>query len=243
MQGLITLDLGNSHPHAGFFKKINTEWNFIQSTSLENLNLSLNSLGFSPDNSQVVVSEVKSYPEILADLGKQGFLITTIREYWKGNRFFGMPIDYTKSIGEDRLIQAFYTYKNKKFPTIVIDAGTFTTIDVITEQGFQGGFIIPSFESYFSLFKNGENLKNIEMVLPQSFETPHSSESAVSGGYSAFFLLVESLKKKYHCEHLILTGGRYKFWENFDFGLKKEVNPFYIHESLLHWMTTQIELL
>jgi len=243
MQGLITLDLGNSHPHAGFFEKINSEWKFVKSTPLEHLNLELRNLGLSPDNSQIVVSEVKSYPDVLTDLGKQGFLITTIKEYWRGNRFFGMPVQYTNSIGEDRLIQAFYTYKKKKYPTLIIDAGTFTTIDVITDQGFQGGFIIPSFESYFSLFKNGENLKDIEMILPQLSDTPKSSETAMSEGYSAFFYLVENLSKKYQCEHLILTGGKYQLWENFDFNLKKEINPFYIHESLIHWMTTQIELL
>src|SRR5690606_20309628 len=60
------------------------------------------------------------------------------------NFLLDMPIHYTESLGEDRLIAAFNTFKNHSQEKIlVIDSGSFTTVDLVTKNGFMGGYILP----------------------------------------------------------------------------------------------------
>ena len=54
-----------------------------------------------------------------------------------------MPVHYQKSLGEDRLALAYYAYKTLQSPTMIIDGGTFLTIDFVNSDGFLGGYIAP----------------------------------------------------------------------------------------------------
>jgi len=58
---------------------------------------------------------------------------------------FTLPIDYPslKEIGSDRIANSYATFKKYKLLAVVIDLGTATTFDVITETGYAGGVIVP----------------------------------------------------------------------------------------------------
>ena len=58
---------------------------------------------------------------------------------------FTLPIDYpsVKEIGSDRIANSYAAFKKYKLPAVVIDLGTATTFDVITETGYAGGVIVP----------------------------------------------------------------------------------------------------
>ena len=58
---------------------------------------------------------------------------------------FSLPIDYPslKEIGSDRIANSYAAFKKYKLPAVVIDLGTATTFDVITEVGYSGGVIVP----------------------------------------------------------------------------------------------------
>jgi pantothenate kinase type III len=245
MQGLITLDLGNSHPHAGLFTKSGSEWKLNEVIPINNLESSLAQMGLNPHNSQIAISKVKSYSEIEKELFEKGFLMTSTLDHWKGKRFFGLPVNYTESIGQDRLIQAFYAYRRKLPTTLLIDAGTFTTLDIISQDGLLGGYIIPGFEDYFSLFQKGENLQHYQEHFKHISSLPHSTEDALVGGYEAFVSLVEKLIHSHEVKNIIITGGKSAVWENFlsEFSNIIELSPHHIHLALHHWWTTQIELL
>jgi len=245
MQGLITLDLGNSHPHAGCFLKEENQWvlsNVVPFFKLQDL---LSELKLNSNNTQFVMSEVKSYDSELVHFIKQGYLITRIKEYWRGQRFAGMPVHYSPSLGEDRLIQSFYAYKTSKLPTLIIDAGTFTTIDLVNQEGFKGGYIIPGLNLYFSLFQSGQNLKNINPRETLESSLPSDTNSAMTEGYLAFRLLIEKFKNEYFPSEIILTGGQALNWKNFlsPMDLSLTIDPHYIHKAIHYWMTTQVELL
>jgi pantothenate kinase type III len=245
MQGLITLDFGNSHPHAGLFQKVSGNWDLIKVVPLNELPLYLTQLNMDANNSSVVVCEVKSREDEITSLQERGFLVTRIRDYWKGNRFAGMPVNYTKSLGEDRLIEAFYCYKKDKTPTLIIDSGTFVTMDVINENGFQGGYIIPSAANYFEVYGKGEQLKSVALKQTFTHALPTETAQAITGSYSAFALLAKKLISDLHVKKIVLTGGASGTWESFfvEEKLHVDVNPHLIHWALQYWMTTQIELL
>jgi type III pantothenate kinase len=243
MQGLITLDFGNSNPHAGLFNKIENQWKLIKVVPWSEVSIFLNQLSMTPDNSQIVLAEVKPREEELVPLLQQGFLLTRVKEYWRGVKFAGMPVSYANTLGEDRLIQAHYTYKKDKTPTLLIDAGTYVTMDIINESGFQGGFILPGANAYWSSFSSGEQLKNYEFDSHFQINLPQTTADAMKNGYYAFSLLAKDLCLKNNIKDIILTGGAAETWQKLlsNQQLSFKTQEHYIHWSLLHWMTTQIE--
>lgn len=245
MQGLITLDFGNSHPHAGIFQKNAGAWNLIKVVPLAELQLFLTQLEMSAHNTSIVLCEVKSREDEIQKLQEQGFLVTRIKDYWRGQKFAGMPVDYAKTLGEDRLIEAWYAFKKEKIPTLIIDAGTFVTMDIVNANGFQGGYIIPGTEAYFSTYGHGEQLKDVTLKLHFTHTLPKETAQAITESYSAFAALARKLIQEQNIKKVILTGGLTSLWEgliqNEEGVLVVEGHPHLIHWALQYWMTTQIE--
>ncbi len=245
MQGLVTLDFGNSNPHAGLFQKIQGSWGLIKVIPLKELPLYLTQLEMSAHNTSVVVCEVRAREEEITKLMEQGFLITRVKDYWRGKRFAGMPVDYATTLGEDRLIEAFFAYKNEKTPQLIIDAGTFVTMDVVTERGFEGGYIIPGLAAFCETFGKGEQLKGVTLEAPPALKLPKDTAAAMLGSYTAFAALAKKLVLELGLRKIVLTGGQGPVWRGFfeDPGeaLVVESNPHLIHWALHFWMTTQIE--
>lgn len=247
MQGLVTLDFGNSNPHAGLFSKDDGVWNLIKVVPLSELQIYKTQLGMNAHNTSVVLCEVKSREDEVQKLQEQGFLVTRVKDYWRGTKFAGMPVNYAKTLGEDRLIEAYYCYKKDKVPTLLIDAGTFVTMDVISENGFLGGYIIPGTEAYFSAYNKGEQLKDVPLKLHFTHTLPTDTAAAITESYSAFAALAKSLMSEHKIKKIILTGGLTSLWEGFFQGEKQDLvvegHPHLIHWALQYWLTTQIELL
>ncbi len=245
MTGLITLDFGNTHATAAIFSLNGKTATLIKKVPLAELRMYLTQLGFSAHNAQIVISDVKPREEELQTFVEEGYLLTRVREYWRGKKFHGMNVNYTETIGEDRLISAFYTYKNFKTNCLVIDAGTFVTMDVVTPGGFEGGYILPGTENYFKSFESGENLKKFDLQATPEKTLPHDTPAAMSGSYSAFAALARELIEKHQIQKVLITGGGSPLWEKLLADLKAppvvETHPDLIHLALLYWMTTQIE--
>jgi pantothenate kinase type III len=244
MQGLITLDFGNTNPHAGLFQK-QQEWQLIKVVPFKELALYLDQLQMTPDNTSLVVCEVKAREDELEPLQHQGFFLTRVKEYWRGTKFAGMPVNYANTLGEDRLIQAFYAYKKIKENILLIDAGTFCTMDVITTSGFQGGYIIPGIDTYLSNFQKGEQLKAVELDQNISLTLPKTTSEAMRDSYSAFAALAQKLIQEHKIQKVLITGGKCALWKQIfdDLALSVSVQSDrnLIHSSLHFWMTTQIE--
>ncbi len=245
MQGLITLDFGNTHATAGIFSLEGKTATLVKKVPLSELKLYLTQLGYSAHNSQIVLSDVKPREEELQKFVEEGFLLTRVKDYWRGKKFHGMTVNYSETLGEDRLVSAFYTYKNFKTNSLVIDAGTFVTIDVVTTNGFEGGYIVPGAETYFETFRKGENLKAFELKAGGLTGLPHDTEKAMSGSYNAFAALVRELIREHQIQKVLITGGATSLWSELLAGMKAppvvETHPDLIHSALLYWMTTQIE--
>jgi pantothenate kinase type III len=245
MQGLVTLDFGNTNPSAGLFQKNQGQWNLIKIVPLAELSLFLTQLQMNANNTSVVVSEVKPREEEITKLQEQGFLVTRVRDYWRGIKFAGMPVHYAQTLGEDRLITAFYVFKKDKTPTLLIDAGTFVTMDVVTQNGFEGGYIVPGISSYFKSFADGELLKDVPLAPNFENKLPQETAQALINGYQAFAALAKEMIQKHSLKKLILTGGSGELWKDFFENLSSDVvvenQANLVHLALHYWMTTQIE--
>ena len=72
MQGLVTLDFGNTNPHAGLFQKNEGQWKLLKVVPLGELPLYLNQLQMNANNTSAVLSEVKARETEIAKLQEQG---------------------------------------------------------------------------------------------------------------------------------------------------------------------------
>ena len=244
MQGLVTLDFGNTNPHAGLFQKSAQGWQLLKVVPFAELALYLSQLGMNANNTSLVLAQVKEREEeLLPFIQEQGFLLTRLQDYWRGERFAGMPVHYAKTLGQDRLIEAYYIYKKHKIASLVIDAGTFVTMDVVSPQGFLGGYIIPGIETYFNTFQRGEQLRDVSLAHDFTQTLPNKTAEAMTESYTAFAALAEKIVREHKIEKIFITGGMAEVWKKlatFE-GTTVETIPELIHHSLHYWFTTQIE--
>ena len=122
---------------------------------------------------------------------------------------------YPQEIGADRIVDAagaFYTYGG---PVLVIDFGTATTYDLITEDGgFKAGITAPGLRgSAASLWSNAAKLPEFEIRKPSSIlakETISSLQAGLVYGYigSAEYIIREVKKESgYKDLKVVATGG------------------------------------
>lgn len=127
---------------------------------------------------------------------------------------YTIQVDTPAEVGADRLANAAYAVKHLKLPAIVVDLGTATTFDVITEDKvYQGGIILPGLiMGAESLSRKTSLLPLIQMDFPKSVigkNTVSCIQSGILFGYcDAIDGLIRRLEAeiKKPCE-VALTGG------------------------------------
>lgn len=126
-----------------------------------------------------------------------------------------IDVEEPEAVGDDRLLNAEFALRTFGATTIVIDAGTAVTVDVVTSDGiFAGGMIAPG----FPVMK--QTLSERAAQLPEDLdEKPldeiigRSTESAMKSGLQIGFVgmvrqLIERTKRELDVEpRMIGTGG------------------------------------
>ena len=195
---VLTFDIGNSNPHVGFFIGNNLE----KVVALSNLTL--------PEyNYNCVFSNVGRSTEDI-ELKVKDKIIQLPK--LSNNFFLDMVVNYENTLGQDRLYQAYYLYKHYENETVLlIDAGTFITIDLITKNGFRGGYIFPGINTYLSCYSSkGANLPSVNKKIIESStaELGTSTPEAISNSFhlqlslSLSLVIEKNLPKK-----IVITGG------------------------------------
>jgi type III pantothenate kinase len=128
-----------------------------------------------------------------------------------------MPVLYANpsEVGADRIVNAVAAYDRYKTALIVIDFGTATTFDVISEKGeYIGGAISPGISiSAEALFQRASKLPRVEIFTPPSkvvgTDTAGSIKSGIIYGYAGLVDgMVERIKKEMNFNpKVIATGG------------------------------------
>jgi type III pantothenate kinase len=129
---------------------------------------------------------------------------------------FGIPVRYNPStaVGADRLANAVAAIAGYGTPAIVVDFGTATTFDVISNEGeYLGGAIAPGLEiSQDALLARTAQLPHFSLQPPPAAigtSTVTSLQSGILFGYAG---LVDGLVERIAGElggdvHVIATGG------------------------------------
>ncbi len=109
----------------------------------------------------------------------------------------GVPllVDNPKEVGADRVMNALAAHRLYGCPTIIVDFGTSTRVDVVTGQGeFLGGAIAPGIDiSVDALATRGAALRKVELVRPRSVVGKSTVEALQSGILLGFAGQVDGL--------------------------------------------------
>ncbi|MGB9813958.1 MAG: type III pantothenate kinase [Thermovenabulum sp.] len=129
----------------------------------------------------------------------------------------GINIKYEnpREVGADRIVNAVAAYHKYKGPVIVVDFGTATTFDAISENfDYLGGAIAPGIGiSAEALFQRTAKLHRIEIIKPERVigrNTTSSIQAGVFYGYAGLVdHIVERMKEEMGAEgvKVIATGG------------------------------------
>lgn len=127
----------------------------------------------------------------------------------------GMPVLYEnpREVGADRIANAVGAYDKYGGPTIVVDFGTATTFDVISDKGeYVGGAIVPGIEiSMDALFGRAAALRRVELSEPRSVIGRTTVESIQSGAVYGYSSLVDGMCERIEAvigeATIISTGG------------------------------------
>jgi type III pantothenate kinase len=129
----------------------------------------------------------------------------------------GMPIHYDnpKEVGADRIVNAVAAYEKYRTGLIIVDFGTATTFDCVTEEGaYIGGVIAPGVAiSSEALFQKASKLPRVEIFAkPKNVITKNTISGMNAGIIYGYAGLVDGIVKRIKKEAgdnltVVATGG------------------------------------
>src|SRR3954453_13756571 len=196
---LLAIDAGNTQTVVGLFRdaELVDHWRIatVADRTSDELALMVQQFlgfhGFSFDDSITGVAISSGVPRVTAELRTMtdryfGFPALVLEP---GVRT-GMPIlyDNPKEVGSDRIANAVGAYDLYGGPSIVVDFGTATTIEAVSDKGeYLGGAITPGVEiSMDALFGRAAGLRRVELIEPKHVIGKSTTESVQSGAVYGF---------------------------------------------------------
>ncbi|MFK7987303.1 MAG: type III pantothenate kinase [Sandaracinaceae bacterium] len=128
----------------------------------------------------------------------------------------GMPILYEnpREVGADRIVNAVAAYAIAQRSVIVVDFGTATTFDVVSEKGeYLGGVIAPGIQiAADALFSRAAKLPRVEVSKPAKVIGRNTVASMQSGIVYGYIALVDGMVDRIRAElgrdsAVLATGG------------------------------------
>lgn len=222
---LLVIDVGNTNTVIGVFdgEQLVHDWRIRteRNTTEDEFNLltaglfSTAGLEFKRIESTVISCVVPPMVTILDAFGRK-YLGHSPRWIDAGS-YQDMPIlyDNPNEVGSDRIVNAVGAYARYQRSLIVIDFGTATTFDAISQKGeYLGGAISPGIAiSSEALFSHASKLPRVEILKPPARvvgkDTISSIQSGLIFGYAG---LVDGIVRRMEAEmgghpKVIATGG------------------------------------
>ena len=152
----------------------------------------------------------------------------------------GMPILYEnpREVGADRIVNAVAGYEKYGGPLIIVDFGTATTFDAVSQKGeYMGGVIAPGIViSMEALFERAAKLPKVELVKPETVigrNTISSMQSGAMYGYAGLVdRIVEEMKMEIGEKTFVAATGGLAEMVAAEAKTIKEVNPFLTLDGL-----------
>ena len=177
---LLAIDIGNTHTVFGIYKnsKLIADWrvtSMLQRTEDEvgtqvSLFLRERKISLKSIKGVGISSVVPNLTDIFAAMARKYFKVEPLSI--SSSLPLGIKILYDdpNSVGADRICNAVAGFEAFGGPLIIIDFGTATTYDVVSETGdYLGGVIAPGIEtSAVDLHRRAAKLPKIELHFPKS---------------------------------------------------------------------------
>lgn len=222
---LLVIDVGNTNTVMGIFDgehlkhswRIRTERNTTadEFNALAAALLSHAEIDFKDIRKTVISCVVPPMVTILDRFGKK--YLGHAPKWIDARSYPGMPIlvDNPNEVGADRIVNAVAAHARYPSSLIVIDFGTATTFDAISEEGaYLGGAISPGIAiSAEALFAHASKLPRVELFQPPDAvvgkDTISCIQSGIIFGYAG---LVDGIVQRMQAEmqthpKVIATGG------------------------------------
>lgn len=132
---------------------------------------------------------------------------------WQTDTGVALAIDHPQQAGPDRIANVVAARELGAGPTVVVDLGTATTLDVVSADGaYAGGVILPGIEiSLDALFSRAAALTPVDLVPPPSVVGTNTSSAVRSGATYGYAAQVDGLLERLESEigplRTIATGG------------------------------------
>lgn len=222
---LLVIDIGNTNTVMGIFddKQLLRDWRIRteRNATADEFNIIISNLlsqsGIDAgDIDKTIISCV--VPPVVANL--DAFCKKHLKHapHWvDAKSTTQMPILYSnpEEVGADRIVNAVAAFQLYQQSLIVIDFGTATTFDAISDKGeYLGGAISPGITiAAESLFKNASKLPRVDLIAPPEKvigkDTANSMKSGIIFGYAGLVDgIVFRMKKEMGTDpKVIATGG------------------------------------
>ncbi|HEX9890573.1 MAG TPA: type III pantothenate kinase [Actinomycetota bacterium] len=218
------MDIGNTETVMGVFREEDLAWHWRLSTVPER----------TADELALLFGGLLEHQDLSFDRNVTGVVVSSVVPQATQavrdmvDRYFGFPAvivepgvktgvsvltDNPKEVGADRIVNALAAHQRFGGPAIVVDFGTATTFDAVSEDGaYLGGVIAPGLQiSAAALYRETARLPRVELVAPGSVIGKNTVESVQSGliyGYAALVDgMVERMAKDLGEPTVVATGG------------------------------------
>jgi type III pantothenate kinase len=221
---LLAIDVGNTETVVGVFRDEELAWRWRMATVPDRTAdelallfggfLQQQELSFDRNVTGVVLSSVvPSATQALREMVRRYFRFQPV--VVEPGVKTGVPVltDNPKEVGADRIVNALAAFTAYGGPCVVVDFGTATTFDCVSDRGeYVGGVIAPGLQvAARALFEHTARLPLVELVAPPTAIGKNTVESVQSGliyGYAALIDgMVERISKELGHPTVVATGG------------------------------------
>jgi type III pantothenate kinase len=221
---LLTIDVGNSNVKVGVFdgdellarwrletdrQRMPDEYAVLLRSLLDLQGIRMEDItGFS------LSSTVPLLTRSFRELSERYYHLTPVVSSPRVNTGIVLAVDNPHEVGPDRIVLGLGAMRRHRVPAIVLDLGTATTCDAISERGeLLGCAIAPGMNTALEgLVSRAARLFSVELKAPKRAIGRHTVASVQSGAVFGYVGLVEGLVKRFKTEMggsptVIATGG------------------------------------
>lgn len=218
---LLTIDVGNTNTVLGMFdgEELAASWRIKTDARSTADEIALTFRGLLEDHAPVTgIALCSTVPAVLREmrimLAKYFANIETV--IVEPGTKTGVPVltDNPKEVGTDRIVNTVAAFALYGGPSIVVDFGTSTNLDVVSAKGeFIGGALAPGIEiSLDALASRAAALRKVELIRPRAAIGKNTVEALQSGALYGFAGQVDGMVERIseeldHVTAVIATGG------------------------------------
>jgi type III pantothenate kinase len=205
---LLALDIGNTNTVIGVYKnsKLLDHWRLEtkKERTADELGILLKELFQFADLSLaeidglVVASVVPPLDFAIERMSQRYLKLKPLTINFQTRSPIKLKVDNPQEVGADRIVNAVAGFSQYGGPLIIVDFGTATTFDYISEKGeYRGGMIAPGIAiSNEALFEKASKLPHVEIKKPKQVIGRNTITSMQAGVYYGYIGMVDEIVRR-----------------------------------------------